>query len=152
MQNLEPLTAYTVSTEVTEETAPSAVVATLGLQPGERVIVRSRRFHVGDRPVQLAISYIPARIAAGTAIAQVDTGPGGMYARLTELGYGPVEFSEEIRARMPSPEEAGALNLPQGTPIIQISRRAATEDGTVVELNEMVLDAYAYILEYSFRA
>jgi GntR family transcriptional regulator len=143
---------YTPNTQVSEDSASPDIADALGIEPGAPVVVRSRKFLVGSRPVQIATSYLPASIAAGTRIAEVDTGPGGMYARLRELGYSPATFSEEIRARMPSPDEIEALDLPQGTPVIEIIRRAATKDGTVVEVNKMVLDSYAYVLEYSIEA
>ena len=54
-----------------------------------------------DKPVLLATSYLPASVVAGSAITREDTGPGGTYARLAELGYKPVHFREEIRSRMP---------------------------------------------------
>lgn len=138
--------------DVSEAVALPHVAAALGLEPGTRVVIRARRFTVDGRPVQLATSYLPASIAAGTQIAQVNTGPGGSYARLADLGFAPAEFAEEIRARMPSPEEIDRLELPPGTPVIALTRRAATAEGVTVELNEMVLDAYAYVLEYSFSA
>jgi GntR family transcriptional regulator len=138
--------------DVSEAAAPAHIAAALGLEPGTRVVIRARRFTVDGRPVQLATSYLPASIAAGTQIAEVNTGPGGSYARLTDLGFAPAEFAEEIRARMPSPEEIGRLELPPGTPVIALTRRAATAEGVTVEVNEMVLDAYAYVLEYSFSA
>jgi GntR family transcriptional regulator len=65
-------------------------------------------------PARLASSYYPAKIAAGTAIAQHDSGPGEVYARLAERGYAPARFCEQVRARMPDPWEAGQLLLPHG--------------------------------------
>ncbi|MEK8141760.1 UTRA domain-containing protein [Streptomyces sp. M10(2022)] len=64
---------------------------------------RSRRYLLDGKPVLKAVSYLPAEIADGTPIAEVDTGPGGIYARLAELGHAP-KFREEIRVRMPSKE------------------------------------------------
>jgi GntR family transcriptional regulator len=90
---------------------------------------------------------------ADSAIAQEDTGPGGSYARLAELGHAPAHFREDVRARMPQPEEADALELPSaGTPVVDIVRTALTDAGAVIEVNEMTLDASAYILRYDFSA
>ena len=95
----------------------------------------------------------PSSIVAGSAITQEDTGPGGSYARLAELGHAPAHFREDVRARMPQPEEAEALDLPTGgSPVIDIVRTAFTDDGRPVEVNEMTLDASAYILRYDFSA
>ncbi|EMF24625.1 GntR family transcriptional regulator [Streptomyces gancidicus BKS 13-15] len=54
--------------------------------------VRRRRFLVDSKPVLLATSYLPLSLVAGSAITQEDTGPGGTYARLSELGHAPVHF------------------------------------------------------------
>ncbi len=60
--------------------------------PEVRVIARSRRYVLDGKPVLLAVSYLPAQIAAGTMMEYQDAGPGGIYARLRELGprAGPV--------------------------------------------------------------
>lgn len=137
---------------VEEGTASENAARVLGLDEGESVCVRSRRFVLDGKPVLLSTSYLPAPLVEGSAITQPDTGPGGIYARLAELGYGPVHFREEVRSRMPLPEEAAKLSLPAGTPVMLICRTAFAEKGRVVEVNEMVLDAAAYVLEYDFDA
>ncbi|MEV0590182.1 GntR family transcriptional regulator [Nonomuraea cavernae] len=114
--------------------------------------VRRRRYSVDDRPVQLATSYFPAPLVDGSPITLPDTGPGGVYARLRDLGLSPAHFTEEVRARMPAPRETRLLGLPGGTPVIVITRTAYTSEGRPVEHNEMVLDSAAYVLQYDFDA
>lgn len=139
--------------EVREGIASENAARVLGLEVGEKVCIRSRRFVLDGKPVLLSTSYLPESLVAGSAIAQPDTGPGGIYARLAELGHAPVHFREEIRSRMPLPEEASQLSLPAGTPVMLICRTAFAEEGRrPVEVNEMVLDAAAYVLEYDFDA
>ncbi|MGW5349300.1 GntR family transcriptional regulator [Streptomyces sp. NPDC004031] len=133
--------------EVGVAEAPDAVAGVLGTGA---VVVRRRRFVLDGKPVLLATSYFPAGIVTGSRVAEEDTGPGGVYARLAELGYEPVRFREEVRARMPSGEEARRLELRAGTPVVLVCRTAYTGDGTPVEVNEMVLDSAAYVLEYAF--
>ncbi|MBB5933524.1 GntR family transcriptional regulator [Streptomyces zagrosensis] len=137
---------------VREGQAPENVAATLGLRPEEPVCVRTRRFVLDDKPVLLSASYLPASLVAGTAIAEQDSGPGGIYARLAELGHAPAHFREEIRCRMPTAAETQRLQLSSGTPVVLICRTAFTADDRAVEVNEMVLDASSYILEYDFDA
>ncbi|MFJ2032850.1 GntR family transcriptional regulator [Streptosporangium sp. NPDC087985] len=114
------------------------------------VWIRRRRYSVDGRPVQLSVSHFPAVLVENTAITRHDTGPGGVYARLGDLGHAPAHFSEEIRARMPHPHETVQLDLPAGTPVIVIGRVAYTEGGVPVEVNEMILDAASYVLQYDF--
>jgi GntR family transcriptional regulator len=137
---------------VSEEAAPDGVGAVLGLADGETVCVRRRRFVLDGKPVLLATSYLPTSLVTGSAITQEDTGPGGTYARLAELGYKPVHFREEVRSRMPSQDEAAQLAMSAGTPVMLICRTAFTDEGRPVEINEMTLDAASYILEYDFDA
>lgn len=137
---------------VTEEPAPERIARVLDLTPGEAVCVRGRRFVLDGKPVLLAVSYLPAALVAGSAITLEDTGPGGIYARLAELGHEPVHFREEIRSRMPSQDESRRLELSDGTPVMLICRTAFAGDGRAVEVNEMVLDSAAYVLEYDFDA
>lgn len=138
------------SIRVQEEDAPDHAALLLQLVEGERVIVRSRRYLLDGRPVLLSRSYLPAALASGSAITYTDTGPGGIYARLRELGHPPVQFREDLRARMPEPGEVGELELAAGTPVVEIVRTAYTEDGRPVEVNEMVADASAYVFRYDF--
>jgi GntR family transcriptional regulator len=138
--------------QVTEEAAPDGVHAVLGLAGGETVCVRRRRFVLDGKPVLLATSYLPMSVVTGSAVTREDTGPGGTYARLAELGHEPTHFREEIRSRMPSKDEVARLSLSPGTPVILICRTAFTGRGRPVEVNEMTLDAASYVLEYDFDA
>ncbi|UYB40559.1 GntR family transcriptional regulator [Streptomyces sp. Je 1-4] len=137
---------------VDEEQVSGDVAARLDIAPGDAVTVRRRRFVLDGKPVLLSTSYLPAALVAGSAITQPDAGAGGTYARLAELGAAPARFREEMRSRMPASEEADRLRLPAGTPVILISRTAMTADGRTVEVNEMILDSSAYVLEYDFDA
>lgn len=134
--------------------APDDVAEALGLAPRRPVLVRCRRFLVEERPVQLAVSYLPLELVGGTRIAHPDAGPGGSYARLAELGHEPVRFTERLTARAPLPDEVGELGLASsvGTLIIEIVRHAYTAEDRCVEVNRMTLDAAVYALEYHFTA
>lgn len=133
------------------EAAPRIAEA-LGIQRGAPVILRRRHYVLSGKPVLMAESYIPADLAEGTAIAREDTGPGGIYARLIDIGHGPVRFKEEVRARMPLRSEASLLRLDPGTPVICVVRSAIDADGRTVEINEMTLDGGSYILDYVIDA
>lgn len=142
--------AYTVD-EIHIERVPASEAVSRLLDTDD-VWIRRRRYSIDKRPVQLATSHFPADLVEGTAITAPDTGPGGVYARLGELGYSPVHFTEEVRARMPNPEEVSLLKLPAGTPVIVVCRTAYTMGGMPVELNEMILDSASYVLQYDFDA
>jgi GntR family transcriptional regulator len=139
---------------VGEAPAPPFAAQALGVAEDEPVLFRSRRFLVERRPVQLATSYLPLDLVGGTRVAYTDTGPGGIYARLAELGHTPTRFTEHLTARAPRPDEVERLELATavGALVFQITRYAYTAAGRCVEVNGMVLDATAYELIYDFRA
>ncbi|MFE1781405.1 UTRA domain-containing protein, partial [Streptomyces sp. NPDC059506] len=104
------------------------------------------------RPVEFAVSYLPLDIARGTPIAEPNPGPGGIYARLEELGHRLDHFDEEIRARMPSPDEVKTLRLAAGVPVIHLIRTAHDTAGRAVEVCDTVMAADAYVLAYRLPA
>ncbi|MFF1422005.1 GntR family transcriptional regulator [Streptomyces sp. NPDC058280] len=150
--DIEDRTLVVDQVGVTEEPAPERIARVLDLAPGDAVCVRNRRFVLDGKPVLLATSFLPAGLVAGSAITRRDTGPGGTYARLGELGFDPVHFREEVRSRMPSQDEADRLSLSPGTPVMLICRTAFAAEGRPVEVNEMTLDSASYVLEYDFDA
>jgi GntR family transcriptional regulator len=144
----------TADVVVGEVPVPDFAADALGIPADQPVLARSRRFLVERRAVQLATSYLPLDVVGDTRIAYTDTGPGGIYARLAELGHAPVRFTERITSRAPRPEEVERLELTTavGTLVFEITRYAYTEAGRCVEVNRMVLDATAYELQYEFTA
>ncbi|MFC7469755.1 UTRA domain-containing protein [Actinomadura keratinilytica] len=117
-----------------------------------RVLARRRRYLLDGRPVEFATSYLPLDIARGTQIAEPNPGPGGIYARLEELGHQLDHFEEEIRARMPSPSEVKTLQLASGVPVIHLIRTAFDTAGRAVEVCDTVMAADAYVLSYQLPA
>jgi len=143
----------TVDIVVSEIRAPEMIAVALGVRVGQKVLSRSRRFLVEDRPVQLSTSFLPLSLARGTPIVYTDTGPGGLYARLADIGHAPARFVEVVNARAPHPDEREALELPTTTGLVfEITRRAYDDADRCVEVNQMVLDTTAYTLEYRFPA
>ncbi|MFF4791876.1 GntR family transcriptional regulator [Streptomyces sp. NPDC001276] len=138
--------------DVQEIEAPERIAGILGLSVGDPVIRRARVHLSEGRPVQLSTSYLPARLVADSPITQPDTGPGGTYARLLDLGHPPARFREEVRARMPVGDEAKRLKLAAGVPVAHIVRTAFEADGTPLEVNEMILDGNTYLLQYDIDA
>jgi len=144
---------------VEEAVAREHVARALGLEEGADILRRSRRYLVEDRPVQTAVSFLPLSLMAEHAdhpaarsIRSHDSGPGGIYARLAELDLAPVHFTEEIRVRMPTPEESGELHLAAGTPVLEVARTALSAAGRPVEFNQITMDGSAYVLQYDFEA
>lgn len=131
---------------------PAHVRDILGLRVDGTAIRRSRRYLIDGKPVGLSCSWLSTDLAAGTPIAELEPGPGGIYARLRDQGHEPVRFREDLRARMPLPGESDRLELSGGTPVIVVVRTAYDQAWVPIEVNEMIADSSAYIFRYEFDA
>jgi GntR family transcriptional regulator len=110
--------------ELAELPAPDHIANRLNTSSGDMVFVRRRRVDLqGGAPLQLADSYIPLDLAEGQ-IREVDSGPGGTYARIEEQGHHLTRFTEELTFRMPTDDEARRLRLDHGVPVIDLVRVA----------------------------
>jgi GntR family transcriptional regulator len=137
---------------VSEAQPPAEVADRLKVDDDASVVVRSRRYLLDGKPVETAVSYIPADLAKGTPIADPNPGPGGIYARLEEQGHTLARFTEDVAARMPTPEEVRLLALPPGVPVFRLVRTAYDIDGRAVEVCDTVMAADAYLLSYELPA
>jgi GntR family transcriptional regulator len=144
--------APAVTVKIRREAASEDVAQYLEIEPGTEVVVRERVMRADGTTVQLATSYLPADVAGGTQIEQTDTGPGGTYARLDDLGYELSHFTEAVRARPARPDEAALLQVAAGVPVLQVIRVAYTTAGRAVEVNVMTLTAELYELVYLIDA
>lgn len=133
------------------EAAPE-VAKRLGVRVGTKVLVRRRLYLVDAHPVEMASSYLPWAIVKGTAIVEPDPGPGGIYARLEDLGYRLKHFSEEVSVRMPTSEEASALRLSSGVPVFSLVRIAYDSEEKPLEVCDTVMAGDAFVLEYDLPA
>ena len=142
-----------MQTTITAAAAPADVADELGIAPGDQVLVRARQMGVEtdppEPPSHLSTSYIPLPVVErAPTLQQVNTGPGGMLARLEEADYGPLHFDEVVRARMPDPDEATTLGLMPGTPVLAIREYTYSRDDEILDYKEIVIagdrEEYAY--------
>jgi len=138
--------------EVSEVTAPDDVAETLGLDQGTAVLARRREMFANDVPVQLATSWLPLDIAAGTQLMQEDTGRGGAYSRLADLGHAPERFTESVCVRLADSAEARFLHLDAEQRVYVIRRTARTAAWRAVEITDSVLAAHQWKLIYEWPA
>lgn len=134
------------------EVPPPGIAERLGLSESDKVLVRRRRYLADGDPVELATSYLPLPLVKGTAITHKNPGPGGIYARLEESGHRLARFTEEVTARMPTPEEVRSLRLKGGTPVFGLLRTAYDEAGVAVEVCDTVMASDRFVLSYELPA
>src|SRR5258707_8826548 len=138
--------------KVSTAAPPAEVAARLNVGKETTTVIRSRRYLLDGRPVETAVSYIPADLAEGTPISDPNPGPGGIYARLEESGHTLERFTEEVSARMPTPDEARLLALSPGVPVFRLVRTAFDRDGRPVEVCDTIMASDAYLLAYDLPA
>lgn len=136
-----------------EVPAPDDVAGDLRTGPGTPVFVRRRLLLVRNdegggelAPAKLADSYLPLDVAVGR-LRDVDTGPGGTYARIREAGHRITHFDERVLFRMPDPHECHLLRLGPGIPVID-QTRIARANTRAVEVFKAVLAGDRHELEY----
>lgn len=129
--------------------APAHVARVIGTDDAG---YRSRRYVVDGRPGLLSTSYLPYEIVRNTRILEPDTGPGGIYARLRDLGHEIAGFSMQVWTREAVGNEAQRLGLPPLSFVLCAVRTASMQDGRVVEVNEMVMNPAMYVLQFEWDA
>jgi DNA-binding GntR family transcriptional regulator len=98
-----------------ETTAPDEITDALDVRSGQLVILRRRLILLDETPVELADSYWPSAVAAGTALASPGKVKGGTPALLADRGYEPAEVAEKVRTRPGSAEELRTLAIEDST-------------------------------------
>jgi len=126
---------------------PPVVAEVLGEPRG---VVKRRRMWVADVPTQLADSYLPASLDDEIGWSRGEQAPGGVYGLLEKNGHLITRFREDLVSRSATPEEAVALHIPPGAPVMALVRYAMDRDGRVLEYFDSVAvgDRHRYLYEF----
>lgn len=128
------------SAAVTRTDAPLAIADLLRIPPGEPMITHDV-LQTADqgRLRQLHRTYVPFSVLVGT---EYDDRPlpavPELYRVFADLGH-EVSFTEHVRPRMPLPDQAQALRLPEGVPLLHITRVTVNQKGVPLALEEFHL-------------
>lgn len=125
--------------EVAAKVPPMEVAAPLGLASGESAVARRRVMTLDGQPVELTDSYYPQNVAAGTALAENSKIRGGTPTLLRNLGHEAHRVVEEVEARGATSDEAAALDLEPGTPVLTLLRVTYSRSEQPVEASLMVM-------------
>lgn len=128
--------------------APADVAARLDMEEGDPVAVRRRIILLDGDRVQLADSYFPPRIAAGTDLASPKKIRGGTPAALERLGVTLKEFLDEVSFRLATAGETRDLEIPEGSWVIQILRTTYDVSDVPVEVDRMIMLPERHVLRY----
>ncbi|MFJ8310096.1 MULTISPECIES: GntR family transcriptional regulator [unclassified Streptomyces] len=133
--------------------APAEIADRLSVAVGAKVLARRRLYFSDGVPTEEATSYLPWDIARDIPeLFEENPGGGGIYARLEEHGHEFTEYIETVRARLATKQEATALSLSPGSPVIHLTRDAVTTSGRVVEVCDTIMAADQFVLDYRIPA
>ena len=127
----EGRTATTSEPRVEIQAADAWQAATLGINPGESVVVRHQRRFIDGQPFSLQTSFYPmAFVQSGaTELLQVNDIPMGAMAYLHEkLGVEEAGTVDRISARSPNSGEAEFFRLPDSGAVAMLVHRRTTYD------------------------
>jgi GntR family transcriptional regulator len=127
------------------ETAPMEVAIRFGIDEGERVLVRRFLMLDRDEPLDLIASYFFWEMVAGTRFADPD--PTDTYDVLRdEFAVKLAYFIQDIRSRMPTPEEAAHLGLGPGDTVLHQTRTAYDVSDSPVNVTNSVAPGDRYVV------
>lgn len=129
--------------------APETVAEALAVDVGRPVFERRMVLSAAGHAEQIRRAYYPLTLVDGTPMTDPSRQPvpGGVIAELAELGVELTTDDEDVRARMPTPDESYTLRLIGGTPVIDLWRVAHSTTGPV-EAVSIVLPGDRVVLHY----
>ncbi|MFD5814761.1 GntR family transcriptional regulator [Streptomyces sp. NPDC127038] len=136
--------------EVGEVVPPGDVREALGLDEGQRAVLRKQILFLNEEPCELVKSYYPLDLAAGTALMLRKRIRGGSPALLAEAGYPPARTLDRVSACIATQEQYEALQLPSDLPVLRTLRVVLSQDDRVIEVTEMAKASHLYELQYEF--
>ncbi len=137
--------------EIAQVPATPEVAQALDIAEGTNVLVRRRVLYANDEPTQIADSYYPWEIAKDSALLLADTGKGGSYSRLAEMGYSIARFMEDVNVRMPIDAERRTLQLEATQPVFDIVHIALTATDQRIEAAFHVMPGHLWTLRYAWE-
>ncbi|MFF7194115.1 GntR family transcriptional regulator [Streptomyces sp. NPDC008079] len=124
----------------TRTDAPLALADLLRIPPGEPLFTYDAlQTAEPGRFRQLHRTYVPFSVMVGTKYEEEPPPPApDLYTALADLGH-ELHFTEYLRPRMPLPDQAQALRLPEGVPVLTILRVTLNQDDKPLALEEFQL-------------
>lgn len=121
----------------TRTDAPLTIADLLRIPPGEPLYTYDALQTADNgRLRQLHRTYVPFSILVGTKYEEAAPPPApALYNALAKLGH-EIHFTEHVRTRMPQPDQAEALRLSDGVPVLHILRLTHNTNSGPLALEE----------------
>lgn len=130
---------------------PAEVAAALELGEGEQALLRKLILTLDGEPTELTRSYYPLGLCEGTPMMDKRRIKGGTPALLNSMGFPPREFIDDVAAEIPTEEEAVALELPKGMPVLVAFRVVYSDGRRPIEATLMTKAAHRYRMRYRMQ-
>lgn len=133
---------------------PASVIVAerLAVPEGRPLLERRTVVRAHGMPQEMSTSYLPWELVEGTPLADPNTepSPGDPVAQLASVGVRVDEVEEQVASRMPSPDEAETLRIPQAAPVLSVVRTLFASGRPVETAVEVVLPGDRSTLVYRF--
>ena len=131
--------------------APPHVRALLRLKPGDRAFVRQRLLTDEGEPVELASSWLPLELAAGTDLASPDLLNESIRHHLQARKKIRLDHAvEQITARHPEGEEAALLRVAPDAPVLSVIVTAYDATARPIQVSDLVLPGQRHELRDAY--
>lgn len=131
--------------ETIPATAPIAKVLRIGQR--EPVLHLIRRRSIGSRPLALLRNWLIADVCRGVDAESLSA--TGLYALLRAAGVRPHSADQRVGAKAADLDEADALHIAEGAPLVTMRRVMFDDTGRIIELGDHVYDATNYAVEHT---
>jgi GntR family transcriptional regulator len=140
-RGLDPKVEF-LSREIGNANSEEAMV--LAISPDSKVVRLRRLRSGGERPLAVESTVVPQAILPSADLVSVS-----LYEALQRLGMPPERALQRLHAVALDAATASLLKMPQGSPGLQLERRAYLADGRAVEFTRSVYvaDAYDFVAE-----
>lgn len=140
--------AFDVQVERRQVQVDPGIAERLAIEPSDRVSEAVYTWNHDGEPVMISTQWEPLAITGGTAIETPASGERGqpdVITRFASIGVEVTEVREDIRTRMPTPDEVHRLKINAGVPVFHIQRTHVA--GTLpVETAEIVMRGDRFVL------
>lgn len=143
---LEP--SWTASVE--RVPASELTAGLLNVAVGAELVVRRRKYFANGVPTQIADTYLVSELAEKAGVTEENTGPGGTYSRLADIGRGPIHFTEEISFSSATSAEATFLDMEPNQAVFEILFVASDHERRPVAVTRHIMAGHQWRLRYEW--
>jgi GntR family transcriptional regulator len=120
--------------------APARVIALLDLPAGSKAFLRQYVLNDVEEPTELISAWFPLDLATGTALTSPEPMQEGIRRHLQQRKGVRLDHAvERVIARAANADEAAALHIPQGAPVLNVLVTGHDANGIARQLVDAVL-------------